>query len=110
IADVQFRLIAPFADCNGIMARALSAWILTRRLTNGAPIPVSRVFAGDPFGYSSSVAQYRAGHYSAWICRYADAVRDAAGIQLEVGSAMAALKERWSEDLDAPRRQGQRLR
>lgn len=99
VTHAQFEVIHPFADGNGRVGRIMAAWVLTRRLSLVVPPPLSVVIAGSVGGYTSGLTLFRLGDHSAWVCWFAEALRDAGGVQEALIREVRRLEQLWRDRL-----------
>ncbi|MEX2505012.1 MAG: Fic family protein [Egicoccus sp.] len=102
LVHAQFETIHPFDDGNGRTGRALVHVVLRRRgLTPHYVPPISVMFAADRDRYIAGLTSYRDGDVDAWVEQFAVAAKRAADLATAYLVEVAALTERWREQLRA---------
>lgn len=104
VAHAQFETIHPFPDGNGRTGRALvHAHLRNKGLTRNVTVPVSAGLLTDRDAYFDALTRYRGGDHVPIVEQFARAAFAAVGNARELAQDLAALRERWQDQIRARR-------
>lgn len=107
VIHAQFETIHPFRDGNGRVGRALTHTVLARAHATPAVVPVSRVLAARKQTYIEGLGAWRTyddnDQRLDWIVVFTDALREAAGLAVQMAARVNETQKRLHAALAAAR-------